>query len=275
MEIDNRIIKLNQQATIRTNEKLQIYNDFITSLRLLSHELLLDFYVDQDGYVDSDALETAINQYITYICKNVEDYTKTKLGLLDLDVDEQTAIKNLLIDPTLLPTSAIYDSFNQVVIQDLNTGNKITKDKSEVMPSDTILYQLTDNNWLDLASQNINLYESYYDYMIAYIVSSNIEEAVNQIESDIEEEIPQINMKGHIYPCNLVIGWINKLNNYNNQLEEYMKLLQKLEAQLEQEIKGSLSVYAIQVRKTNKAWIARMCEKFCRKINYLLDLLRY
>ena len=63
---------------------------------------------------------------------------------------------------------------------------------------------------------------------------------------------------GHIYPVNGVKALIKKLKEYNARMDAFIERIENLDPV-----------------KIDVTWICQKCEAFCRRINYMLALLRY
>lgn len=68
-------------------------------------------------------------------------------------------------------------------------------------------------------------------------------------------EIPDL--KGHLYPVKLVVGWTNELKFWNKFLEEFLKQLDSTDLNI------------------NITWLMNKINWVCRKVNYALAVLRY
>ena len=73
---------------------------------------------------------------------------------------------------------------------------------------------------------------------------------------------------GHIFPVTMVAEATNRLIAYNNQLSSFVNDVQNYETMLRAAVKKGPA-------KINVTWIAKIAEKFCKRINYWLAWLRY
>jgi hypothetical protein len=62
---------------------------------------------------------------------------------------------------------------------------------------------------------------------------------------------------GHIYPIKLVTGWTDKLKMYNKMMDEFIEKIDNTDVDID------------------ITWLCKKIEKFCRKINYYIALVRY
>ena len=123
----------------------------------------------------------------------------------------------------------------------------------------------------DVASKTANLYLAIEDY---YSAKSNLDfyQSLDIPESDVKiknpVKVPSQDEQQSIYPAVLVAETTNKLISYNNQLAVFISDVEQYETMLRASIEKGPG-------KVNVSWIAKIAEKFCRRINYWLAWLRY
>ena len=87
---------------------------------------------------------------------------------------------------------------------------------------------------------------------------------------DVEPE-PHVEVEeqgDHIYPVTLVCETTNKMIDFNNQLSTFIQDINGYEQMIKDANKKGIA-------KINLDYVARIAEKFCKRINYWLAMLRY